>query len=106
MGADGVLLVSLTSFDSNAGVLMVNGNKHYWGHYRAPNVPKIVSVTGAGDSLAGATFACLFERKPIDVCVNIGIMAAKYSLESENAVSPLLKPDLLKSISSVPRSRG
>jgi sugar/nucleoside kinase (ribokinase family) len=46
LGAEGVLLVSMTPFDSSTGAIPVNGNRHHFAHYKAPAVNKIVSVTG------------------------------------------------------------
>jgi sugar/nucleoside kinase (ribokinase family) len=61
--------------------------------YAAPRVAKIVSVTGAGDSLvAGVASAC--SRGHFETAVALGLEMAAQSLCSERPVNPGVKPTL------------
>jgi len=86
MGADGVLVGSRNFISGTDEII---DGIHY--HHYAPLQPeKIVSVTGAGDSLAGATIFALLQGKSLDESVRFGLLSAKLSLESDSAVSPMV----------------
>eukprot|EP01118_Nematostelium_gracile_P013601 TRINITY_DN5160_c0_g1_i2.p1 TRINITY_DN5160_c0_g1~~TRINITY_DN5160_c0_g1_i2.p1 ORF type:complete len:665 (+),score=151.36 TRINITY_DN5160_c0_g1_i2:56-2050(+) len=85
MGPDGVALVS-NSQDSKC-------DYHY---LKAPNPPQIISVTGAGDSLVGATVWALTKGKDIKSSLTYGLKAAELSLVSPLAVSNQLSVEALE----------
>ncbi|KAM9377238.1 uncharacterized protein KZ484_009591 [Pholidichthys leucotaenia] len=51
---------------------------------------EIISVSGAGDSLAGALMAGILHGKDTDSCVRMGLLAARMSLASPHPIAPTL----------------
>lgn len=79
-------------------------------HYPPMPTPNIVSVTGAGDSLAAGTIYSLLtqqssakkdiSRSSLHEAIKFGLAAAHLSLQSSDAVSPLLSGTLIQQIVS------
>lgn len=51
------------------------------------------NVTGAGDSFAAAMASCIIQGHSPVICVKAGILAAQYSLQSQDAISPAVFPE-------------
>nr|XP_023654010.1 pseudouridine-metabolizing bifunctional protein C1861.05-like isoform X2 [Paramormyrops kingsleyae] len=64
-------------------------------HYPAVSIPPedIVNVSGAGDSLAAGLIAGILQGQDADICVRMGLLAARLSLSSPHPVAPSLCPD-------------
>lgn len=64
-------------------------------HYPALTITaeETVNVSGAGDSLAGALIAGIFQRRDTDSCVRMGLLAARLSLVSPHPIAPTLTLD-------------
>ncbi|XP_059191379.1 uncharacterized protein zgc:136858 isoform X3 [Centropristis striata] len=64
-------------------------------HYPALTVTaeETMNVSGAGDSLAGALIAGIFQRRDTDSCVRMGLLAARLSLASPHPIAPTLTSD-------------
>ncbi|KAK9761409.1 hypothetical protein K7432_013716 [Basidiobolus ranarum] len=104
LGGDGVLLArriqseyantSITAeqhFEYDGGLY---GFKHFHG---IPNVP-VVNVTGAGDSFVGAFTSGLLVHghNQLEKTLNLGQLVATLTLQSHQAVSEKVTPELLK----------
>lgn len=59
-------------------------------HYPAPNVGRLVNVSGAGDCLASGMIAGMLKGSSEGRCVSIGLAAAGLALRSNNAVPDVL----------------
>lgn len=57
--------------------------------------PRIQSVLGAGDCLAATIIAAMQAGLPTSICARLGILAARKSLESFEAVPDTITPQLL-----------
>ncbi|KAK5986735.1 Pseudouridine-metabolizing bifunctional protein [Trichostrongylus colubriformis] len=65
-------------------------------HFPAPLITeKVVSVSGAGDSLNSGILAGLVHRLPLEKCFQIGQACAALSLQTVEAISPDINPALL-----------
>ncbi|XP_023654009.2 uncharacterized protein [Paramormyrops kingsleyae] len=64
-------------------------------HYPAVSIPPedIVNVSGAGDSLAAGLIVGILQGQDADICVRMGLLAARLSLSSPHPVAPSLCPD-------------
>lgn len=51
------------------------------------------NVTGAGDSFAAAMASFIIQGFSPDICVKAGILAAQYSLQSQDAIAPAVFPE-------------
>ncbi|KAK6030027.1 kinase, PfkB family [Ostertagia ostertagi] len=65
-------------------------------HFSAPLEPeKVVSVSGAGDSLNSGILAGLVHGLPLDKCFQVGHICAALTLQTVEAISRDIKPHLL-----------
>lgn len=80
------------------GVIVVAENKTV--HYPALPLAQIVSVSGAGDSLAAGIIWSLIAQKQVSlhVAVKFGLASARMSLESVATINPLLTASTLHQI--------
>ncbi|XP_041072153.1 pseudouridine-metabolizing bifunctional protein C1861.05 [Carcharodon carcharias] len=64
-------------------------------HYPAIAVEteEIVNVSGAGDSLAAGIIAGILTGQETHTCIRMGLLAASYSLRSQEAISTLINTD-------------
>lgn len=54
---------------------------------------QIGNVTGAGDSFAAAMASFIIRGLSPDICVKAGMLAAQYSLQSQDAIAPTVFPE-------------
>lgn len=90
MGADGVLLANRD--DKVEG----GGGGISFHHLRPNKLAQARRVTGAGDSLVGATVWGLLRGHSLDQAVACGMTAGLLSVEAEESVSPLISPAVLQ----------
>lgn len=62
-------------------------------HFPAGGHVQVGNVTGAGDSFAAAMASFVIRGHSPDLCVKAGILAAQYSLQSQDAVAPTVFPE-------------
>lgn len=91
MGENGALLATSTKLGSD----FLGFSNFFYKHYHAFKPSRILDVTGAGDSLVGGTVWALLQGHSIEQSLQFGLKAARLSLESDSAVSPILSKDLL-----------
>ncbi|PRP73128.1 pseudouridine-metabolizing bifunctional protein [Planoprotostelium fungivorum] len=86
MGAEGVMYASSEALDGCEEVTSStsSGKKGqvFFYHFEAPKVDKIISVTGAGDSLVGGYAWGITNGRSVCQAVRLGLTAAKLSLEN------------------------
>jgi fructose-1-phosphate kinase PfkB-like protein len=79
------------------------GTQHIF-HYRAPIIEKVVDCTGAGDTMFGTiAWANVIEGLPLELAVVVGIVSARMTLMSTEAVATELTNDSMKSLIEVLR---
>jgi len=76
------------------GVAVATNN--YFTQYPPLPPSKIISVTGAGDSLVGGFVYGILSGVSLDGAIKYGLVCAKLALESDWAVSQVLDPSKLK----------
>ncbi|KAK9870576.1 hypothetical protein WA026_008138 [Henosepilachna vigintioctopunctata] len=59
-------------------------------HYPGETVKSIVNVSGAGDCLASGIIVSMLEGLPEDICMSVGLAAAKRALQSSLSVAAIM----------------
>ncbi len=86
----GAVIVKLGPCGVVLGERVANQSTHLH-HFEALPVCKVVNVTGAGDSLFAATLWSHFKRQqPLIKAIHVGLIAAKYSVESLDTIPPTI----------------
>ena len=117
LGAHGVLLLTPSSLPVNAHsswseqlrkkASSTNGEFHaeWYNVVSDKRTVDIVSVSGAGDSLAGAALASLAQGLPVSECLARGLWAAQRSLVTALPINPQIGQEaFLKDCNSAPAS--
>ncbi|VDL86104.1 unnamed protein product, partial [Nippostrongylus brasiliensis] len=91
-----MLIVTLAA----QGTAIISRDKN--GSLRSSSLPppltseKVLSVSGAGDSLNSGILAALAYRLPLEKCLQVGQRCAALTLQTVEAVSPQISPELLR----------
>ncbi|KAL3282102.1 hypothetical protein HHI36_005300 [Cryptolaemus montrouzieri] len=86
LGSNGILIARRA--DASQPFLLASNEKDVRiRHYPAEIIENIVNVSGAGDCFASGLIMSMLEGKPEDICISVGLSAARQSLQSSFTVA-------------------